>query len=109
VLALLVKKVRSYAGFVCAINLQWIKESLESCWTFSAAMDMASHMSSSYLDIQIYFFHKSEIHNFHLLAILMYTSHTVKHFYLNACKVFDVLCPCWQEILISVASDGEQK
>ena len=22
---------------------------------------------------------------------------------------FNVLCPCWQEILISVASDGEQK
>ena len=45
------KKVRSYAGFVCAINLQRIKELLESCWTFSVAMDMASHMSSSYLDI----------------------------------------------------------
>ena len=72
------KKVRSYAGFVCAINLQQIKELLEYCWTFSVVMDMASHMFSSYLDIQICFFHKVEIHNFHLLAIPMYTHHTTE-------------------------------
>ena len=41
------KKVRSHAGFVCAINLQQIKKLLESFGTFSVAMDMASHMSSS--------------------------------------------------------------
>ena len=44
-------KMRSYAWFVCAINLQRIEDSLESCWTFSIAMVMASHMSSSYLNI----------------------------------------------------------
>ena len=109
VLSPLAKKVRSYAGFVCAINLQWIKELLESCGTFSVGMDMASHMSLSYLDIQICFFHKGKIHNFHLLAIPIYTHHTAKQIFLNACKVFDVLCPWWQEILISVVSDGEQK
>ena len=42
------------------------------------AMDMASHMSSSYLDIRICFFHKGEIHNFYLLAIPMYTHHTTE-------------------------------
>ena len=98
------KKLRSYAGFVCAINLHQIKELQESCWTFSVAMDMDSHMASSYLDIQICFFHKGEIHNFHVLAIPMYTHNSAKQIFLHACKLFDVLCPCWQEILISVAS-----
>jgi hypothetical protein len=39
----------------------------------------------------------------------MYTCYTAEQIFLHICMVIDVLCPLWQEILISVASDGEQK
>ena len=39
----------------------------------------------------------------------MNTCHTAKQIFLDACKVFEVLCPHWQEILISLAYDREQK
>ena len=69
-------KVTSYIRIACALNLQKLSELLASSWTFSLAMDMSTHLSTSYLDIRICVFKQGEIYNFHLLAIPMFRCHT---------------------------------
>jgi len=102
-------KVTSFVRFVCALNLQKISEMLVSSWTFSLAMDMSTHMSTSYLDIRIRLFTCGTIHNFHLLAIPMCSSHTGKEIFLLAERALDVICPNWRDLIVSVATDGERK
>jgi hypothetical protein len=44
-------KVTAIAQVVCSHSLELISNLLMKCWTFSLAMDMSTHMSTSYLDI----------------------------------------------------------
>ena len=46
-------KVTAIAQVVCSHSLELISNLLIKHWTFSLAMDMSTHMSTSYLDIQI--------------------------------------------------------
>ena len=41
--------VYKYALFSCEINPQKIVELIDSAWMFSVALDMSTHMSTSYL------------------------------------------------------------
>jgi hypothetical protein len=61
--------VSRYARFICAMNLQCIAELLRQCWAFSVALDMATHMATSYCDVRIRICHKSTVHDFHLLSV----------------------------------------
>ena len=79
------------------------------CLTFSLALDMSTHMSTSYLDIQIQFFYGSTVHNFHLVAVPLFTCHTGEQIYLHAEKILDILCPEWQSIMLSITIGGEMK
>ena len=73
------------------------------------AMDMSTHMSTSYLDIRIRFFYGGTIHNFHLVAVPMFTHHTGEQIYLHAVKILDIFCPEWQSIMLSITTDDEEK
>ena len=44
-------KVTAISQVVCSHSLKLISNLLMKCWTFSLAMDMSTHMSTSYLDI----------------------------------------------------------
>ena len=44
-------KVTAIAQVVCSCSLKLISNLLMKCWIFSLAMDMSTHMSTSYLDI----------------------------------------------------------
>ena len=79
------------------------------CSTFSLALDMSTHMSTSYLDIQTQFFYGSNVHNFHLVAVPLFTYHTGEQMYLHAEKILDILCPEWQSIMLSITIGGEMK
>ena len=46
-------KVTAIARVVCSHSLELISNLLMKCWPFSFAMDMSTHMSISFLDIQI--------------------------------------------------------
>ena len=46
-------KVTAYARFMCALNLQSLRDMLARVWAFSVAMDMSIHMSTSYIGIRI--------------------------------------------------------
>ena len=102
-------KVAGFVCYVCVLNLQKVLEVMASCWTFSLAMDMSTHMSTSYLDIRICLFVGGKIENLHLLAIPMFSSHTAEQIFVHAEKALDVLCPRWQDLILSISTDGEQK
>ena len=100
-------KVTASIRVVCVINLQKLEEILNFAWTFSIAMDMSTHMSTSYLDIRLRIFYCSEVHTFHLLAIPMYSAHTGDAIFCHTCKALDVLFPSWRNIILSITTDGE--
>ena len=102
-------KVTAIAQVVCSHSLELISNLLMKCWTFSLAMDMSTHMSTSYLDLWIWFFYVSTIHNFHLVAVPLFNCHSGEQIYLHAKKVLDILCPEWQSIMLSITADGEKK
>ena len=102
-------KVTAYIRIACALNLQKISEVMGSSWTFSLAMDMSTHMETSYLDIRVRLFTGGAIHNFHLIAIPMFSRHTGEEIFVHAAKALDVICPNWRDILVSVSTDGERK
>ena len=70
---------------------------------------MLTHMSTSYLDIWIWFFYGSTIYHFHLVAVPMFTCHTGEQIYLHAKKILDMICPEWKSIMLSITTDGEKK
>jgi hypothetical protein len=39
----------------------------------------------------------------------MFTQHTGEQIFIHATKVLDCICPQWQRILLSIATDGERK
>ena len=102
--------ISKYARIACAVNLQNISELLEKAWTFSVALDMSTHMSTSYLDIRLRF-HLAAcgIINVHFLAIPVYEKHTAAVIFDTASKALDVICPSWRDTIIGVSTDGERK
>ncbi len=84
----------------CAANLQTISDLLINSWTFSIAIDSATHHSTSYLDIQfrVYSREHTTIFNFHGCAIPMHERHTGEVMCAMICKFLSVLCPHWQVI-----------
>ena len=102
-------KVADYIRMVCALNLQKLSDALATTWTFSLAMDMSTHVSTSYLDIRIRLLICGAIQNFHLIAIPMFCSHTGEEIFNHAAKVLDVICPSWRNLIVSISTDGERK
>jgi hypothetical protein len=101
--------VSRYARFICAINLQGIVEPLRQCWTFSVALDMATHMATSYCDVHIRIYHKSTVHDFRLLSIPVYERHTGETVFNTFAKAMDALFTGWREKIPGASSDGEKK
>ena len=102
-------KVTSYIRIACALNFQKLSKLLASTWTFSLAMDMSTHLSTSYLDIRIRVFKRGEIYNFHLLTIPMVSCHTSKEIFRHAVMAMDALCPAWKDLIVLISTDGERK
>jgi hypothetical protein len=97
-----------YARFICAMNLQCIAELLRQCWAFSVALDTATHMETSYCDVRIRICHKSTVHDFHLLSILVHERHTGETIFNTIAKAMDALFPDWRETITGASSDGEK-
>lgn len=98
-----------YARFICALNLQSLKDMLAGLWIFSVAMNMSTHMATSYLNIYIRLHCNSNLLNFHLLAILMFFLHTGDQIFLQAANGLDLLAPGWKDVQVSISSTGERK
>src|SRR6266496_5212627 len=104
-------KATGYARTVLAHSLHLITTILDpqknqSTWAFSLANDMSTHYSRSYLNNHIRIHINGKLHNFHLLAIPMYKTHTSENMFHLIMHVLDIVCPCWRMQLIGVGSDG---
>jgi hypothetical protein len=101
--------VSRYARFIYGMNLQGIAELLRQCWAFSVALDLATHMATSYCDVRIRICHKSTVHDFHLLSIPVHECHTRETTFNTFAKAMDALFPDWRETNTGASSDGEMK
>jgi hypothetical protein len=101
--------VSRYARFICAMNLQCIARLLRQCWAFSVALDVATHMATSYCDVHIRICHKSTVHDFHLLSIPSHERHTGENIFNLFAKAKDALFPDWRETITGASWDGEKK
>jgi hypothetical protein len=92
----------------CTANLQKVSDLLINSWTFSIAIDSATHHGTSYLDLRfrVYSREHATIFNFHGCAIPMHERHTGEVMCVMLCKFLSVLCPRWQVSMLGVASDG---
>lgn len=79
-------KVTSFLDGMCSESSEVLRSNGINTW-FSIAMEMSTHMSTSYLDIRIRLFTGGAVHNFHLLAIpTMFSHHTGEEIFLHAMK-----------------------
>jgi hypothetical protein len=101
--------VSRYARFICAMNLQCIAELRRHCWAFSVALDMATHMATSYCVVRIRICHKSTVHDFNLLSIPVHERHTGETIFNTFVKATDALFPDWRETITGASSGGEKK
>ncbi len=94
--------IAKYARFACAIHLHNISELLQKS---SVTLDMPTHMSRSYLDIQTRLhLENTGIVNLHLLEIP-----TGQVIFEVASTALDILCDSWRDMLIGISTDGEKK
>jgi hypothetical protein len=91
------------------MNLQCIAELLRQCWAFFVALNMVTHMATSYYDVHICICHKSTMHDFHLLSIPVHERHTGEIIFNTFAKAMDALFPDWHETITGTSSDGEKK
>lgn len=70
--------VRQYARACIVIRLQHCRSLImdKRCWTCSVAFEYATNKGDYYLDIRMRIHVKSQLHNLHLIAIPMCSSHT---------------------------------
>ena len=102
--------IAKYTWYICAICLQKISELIKLAWTFSIALDMSTHMSTSYLDIRVRLhLNHTGIINLHLLALPAFDKHTGLVMFEIASKALDTLCTEWRDIIIGISTDGERK
>src|SRR5579859_4851823 len=91
-------KAAGYARTVLAYSLHLIATILgpqknRSAWAFSLANDASTHYGRSYLDNCIRIHIDGKLHNFHLLAIPMYETHTGENMFHLVVRVLDIVCP----------------
>jgi hypothetical protein len=91
----------------CASNLQIISDLLIKSWSFSIAIDSATHQSTSSLDLRFRVYSQKHrcIFNFHGCAIPMHERHTGEVMWGMLCKFLSIFCPRWQISMLGVDSD----
>jgi hypothetical protein len=76
-------------------------------WAFSLAGDASTHQGTPLLDQRIRLCFNGVLMNLHLVLVLFVQRHTAVNYVTMIKTVINVLCPTWNDKLISIASDGE--
>ena len=76
-------------------------ELLRTCWAFSVALDMATHMATGYCDVRIRLCHECTVHDFHLLRIPVHDRNTGEIIFNTFFKATDALYPLWRTKIIN--------
>jgi hypothetical protein len=88
-------EISNFIWVVCAVNLQQIVDLLRHSWTFSLALDFATHQSTSFLDLcfRVFIPNYHSIVNLHGCALPMFDCHTRDIMSTMVSKLLIVLCP----------------
>ena len=101
--------VSLYTRFICSMNLQCIQEIMWKFWMFSIALNMATHIATTYCDVPIRICHKTTVHDFHLLSISVHDWHTGEIIFNTFANAMDALYSDWREMIIGASLDGKKK
>jgi hypothetical protein len=101
-------QVSNYARILVAINLNIIRDVLESTevLAYSLAFDSSTHRAVSYFALRVRLHSKGALHNIHLMAAPMFERHTAVNIFKLTVKILNALCPSWRMKVIGIASDG---
>ena len=102
-------KIIRAVRYVCALNLETMSRVLNDTWAYSIAVDGGAKSNVPYLDICARFCVGPRLFNVHVVALLMYESHTGENMAAAIEKFFCALCPKWKDKLISVSTDGASR
>ncbi len=92
--------------FVCAINLQYLKELFKKMWAFSIGLNAGNNAGLSYLDIRMRCYFKGDLQNLQLLAISMREQRTGEYQFNLVVSLLNVLAPNGRHHLIGITTDG---
>jgi hypothetical protein len=92
-----------------AVALQLVSNVLcnTSIWAFSLAGDASTHQGTPLLDQCIRGCFNGVLMVLHLVLVPFFQRHTAVNYVTMIKTVMNVLCPTWNDKLISIASDGE--
>jgi hypothetical protein len=96
-----------YVRVLLAVALQLVSNVLcnTSVWAFSLAGDASTHQGTPLLDQGIRVCFNGVLMNLHLVLVPFFQLHTAVNFVTMIKTVMHVLCPTWNDKLISIASD----
>jgi hypothetical protein len=101
--------VGQYVRVLLAVALQLVSNVLcnTSVWDISLAGDASPHQETPLLDQRIRVCINGVLMNLHLVLVPSFQRHTAVNYGTMIKTVMNVLCPTWNDKLISIASDGE--
>jgi hypothetical protein len=103
--------VGQYVRVLLAVAMQLVSNLLcnTSGWAFSLAGDASRHQGTPLLDQRIRVCFNGVLMNLHLVLVPFFQRHTAVNNVTMIKTVMNVLCPNWNDKLISIASDGEKQ
>jgi hypothetical protein len=101
--------VGQYVRVLLAVALQLVSNVLcnTTVWAFSLAGDASTHQGTALLDQRIRVCFNGVLMNLHLGLVPFFQRHTAVNYAAMIKTVMNVLCPTWNDKLISIASDGK--
>lgn len=100
--------ISEYDRIFYDINLQKMYEVLDEVWSFASAMDVCTHMCTSYLESSFQLQpNRYGIVNVRILAVSFYGWHTAEMIFDTAARTVDVLCPTWRTTITGISTDRD--
>jgi len=100
-------EIAHHCWIVCAVNLQYLKDTFKNVWAFAIAIDAGNNARTAYLDLRMRCYFKGVLQNFHLLAIPMCKHHTGEYQYGLIVEAMNFLAPNCRHQLIGITTEGE--
>ncbi|KAE9355810.1 hypothetical protein PR003_g2648 [Phytophthora rubi] len=103
------KRVKNLCRVACAVNLQRLKDLLESgkVWSFAVVLEWCKTAGSPFLDVRVQFEHEGEIHSVHLVGIVVQDVDFAEESGDLVVRYLDVVAPRWKAKLVGISCVDE--
>ncbi len=95
------------AHITCVLSLEMLSEMMRASWAYSVGLDASTDsFSVSLLDLRIRIPVNGDIHNFHMLAVLMFAEHFGEEMFKLLSDSLSALDPDWKMKIVGITTDG---